>query len=143
MENISEDTFWRSEFNINVSAENGFQVINFNQLKLRINDTYKQNEITTTNFQPSNPDHTINKGYLHTELVEINGHLWCLEKKCNGFRLRCDSQAKQSDEIPTKKAVKTNKQILYDKGLVKLNKNEDEVLKDYLLLKLTKGADVT
>ena len=39
---ITFDKLWRSEFYNNVSSKDGVQDINFNQLKLKVNDTFKK-----------------------------------------------------------------------------------------------------
>ena len=41
---ISYDNLWRSELYNNVSAKDRFQDSNPNQLKLKVNDTYKKDE---------------------------------------------------------------------------------------------------
>ena len=39
---IGYDKLWRSEFYINVSAKDRVQDINLNQMKLKVDDTYKK-----------------------------------------------------------------------------------------------------
>ena len=50
---ITYNKLWRNEFYNNVSAKDKMQEKNLNQLKLKINDTYKKDEKLTTNFQLS------------------------------------------------------------------------------------------
>ena len=55
---------WRSEFYNIVSAKNRVQGKNHNQLKLKVNNTYKTDEKLTTKFGDVNDEDVINKGYL-------------------------------------------------------------------------------
>ena len=48
--------------------------INLNQLKLKVNDTYKNDE-KITNFEPSNDENVINKAYLDEKLSKIEVHI--------------------------------------------------------------------
>ena len=64
------------------------QDLNINQLKLEVHDTYKKDERLTTNFEPSNNEDVINKGYLDEKLIKMNGHLSFLEKNYNEFKLQ-------------------------------------------------------
>ena len=48
---IIYDKLWRIEFNRNVSAKDRLQYINLNQLKLKLNDTYKKDEKTATKLE--------------------------------------------------------------------------------------------
>ena len=72
---ICHDKIWRSDFYNNVSAKARVQDINLNQLILKVNDTYKKNEIITTNIEPHNKETVVRKAYLDTELSKIKGHL--------------------------------------------------------------------
>ena len=45
--------------------------MNFNQLKLKVNDTYKKEEKLTTNFNTNNDEDVTNKGYLYTKVSKI------------------------------------------------------------------------
>ena len=47
---ISYDKSWHSEMYNNVSTKDRVQDRNLNQLKLKVNDTYKKYEKITTNF---------------------------------------------------------------------------------------------
>ena len=48
---IGYDKLWRNELYNNASAETKVQDINLNQLKLKVNDTSKDDEKLTTNFE--------------------------------------------------------------------------------------------
>ena len=88
---------WESEFLHNVSAKDKTQDIKLNQIKLKVNNTYKKHEKITTNIEPSNPEDVINKSFLDTKLSKKQGQLSILEKhynekKClatNNLRKRC------------------------------------------------------
>ena len=49
---ISYNKLWESEFDNIVSNWDKFQDMNINQLKLEVHGTFKNDEKTTTNFQP-------------------------------------------------------------------------------------------
>ena len=51
---------WRSEFYNNVSAKDRVQDINLNQLKFKVNDTYKKDEKITTNSEVTDYTDKIN-----------------------------------------------------------------------------------
>ena len=55
---------WDREFDKIVSTKNKVQEININQLKLKVTETYKNDEEITTKFKPSNVKDVINKTYL-------------------------------------------------------------------------------
>ena len=108
------------------------QDINLDQLKLKVNDTYKKDEKKTTNFEPSNPEDNVNKTYLDIKLSKIGGHISNREKGYNEVKLHCKKQSE--DEAFFERAVKTTIQILYDKGLFDKYDDADELLVDYLLI---------
>ena len=56
----SYDILWRSEF-YKCLCKRWEQDINLNQLKLKVNDTYKTGEKITTNFESSNAEDVITK----------------------------------------------------------------------------------
>ena len=60
MDYISYDKFWKSEFYKIFSAKVRVEHMNFNQLKLKVNDTYKKDEKITTNFESSNDENVLN-----------------------------------------------------------------------------------
>ena len=77
---ISNDKFWRNQlFNI-VSAKDKVQDISFNQLKLKVNDTYKKDEKIATKFEPSNNEGVVNKAYLDKRVSKIEYHISYFEK---------------------------------------------------------------
>ena len=77
----------------------------------------------------------INKAYLDSKLLKIDGHLSKSEKNYNEFILQCNKQKLEDILIP--RAVKTTVQILYDKGLFDNYANADKVSEDFLFT--TKG----
>ena len=127
---ISYNKLWESEFDGIVSKRDKLQDLNINQLKLEIHDTYKKDEKIRTNFEPVDNDDVINKGYLGSKLLKIDGHLSKLEKDYNEFILQYNKQ--NVEDILIQRAVKTSIQILYDKGLFDKFQNADKVLEDSL-----------
>ena len=125
---ISYNKLWESEFDGIVSKRDKLQDANISQLKLEVHDTYKKDEKITTNFEPVDNEDVINKGYLDSKLVKIDGHLSKLEKDYNEFKLQYDKQA-----------VKTTIQIFYDKGLFDKYANADKVLEDFLFTTRRRG----
>ena len=63
-----------------VSKRNKMQGSSFNELKLKVHDTYKKDEKVTTFFEPTDNSDVINKSNLDGKLVKINGQLSSLEK---------------------------------------------------------------
>ena len=127
---ISYNKLWESEFDNIVSKTDKLQDLNINNLKLEVHDTYKKDEKITTNFEPVDDSDVINKGYLDSKLIKIDGHLSNLEKDYNEFKIQYNKQS--VEEILIRRAVKTTIQILYDKGLFDNFQNADKVLKDFL-----------
>ena len=127
---ISHNNLWESEFDGIVSKRDRLQDSNISQLKLEVHDTYKKDEKITTNFEPVDDSDVINKAYLDSKLLKIDGHLSKLEKDFNEFKLQYNKQT--LGEILVQSAVKTTIQILYDRGLFDNFQNAEEVLKDFL-----------
>ena len=127
---ISYNKLWESEFDGIVSKRDRLQDSNISQLKLEVHDTYKKDEKITTNFEPVDDSDVINKSYLDSKLLKIDGHLSKLEKDFNEFILQYNQQ--NVEEILVQRAVKTTIQILYDRGLFDNFQNAEEVLKDFL-----------
>ena len=127
---ISYNKLWESEFDGIVSKRDKLQDANISQLKLEVHDTHKKDEKITTNFEPIDNNDVINKGYLDSKLLKIDGHLSKLEKNFNEFKLQYNKQS--GEEILIQRAVKTTIQILYDKGLFDNYANADKVLEDFL-----------
>ena len=126
----SYNKLWESEFDVIVSKRDKLQDANISQLKLVVHDTYKKDEKITTNFEPIDNNDVINKGYLDSKLLNINGHFSKLEKDFNEFKKQYDKQAVL--DVLIQKAVKTTIQILYDKGLFDNYANADKVLENFL-----------
>ena len=112
---ISYNKLRESEFDGIVSKRDKLQDASISQLKLEVYDTYKKDEKLTTNFEPVDNEDVINKGYLDSKLLKIDGHLSKLEKDYNEFKLQDDKQAVL--DVLIQRAVKTTIQILYDKSL--------------------------
>ena len=127
---ISYNKLWESEFDNIVSKRDKLQDLNINNLKLEVHDTYKKDEKISTDFEPIDNSDVINKGYLDSKLLKIDGHLSKLEKDFNEFKLQYNKQ--NVEEILIQRAVKTTIQILYDKGLFDNYANADKVLEDFL-----------
>ena len=134
---ISYKELWESEFDGIVSKRDNLQDLNINQLKLKVHDTYKKDEKITTNFKPVDNEDVINKGYLDSKLLKIDGHLSKLEKDFNEFKLQYNKQS--VEEILIQRAVKTTIQILHDKGLFDNFQNADKVLADFLFTTRGRG----
>ena len=129
---ISYNKLWESEFDGIVSKRDKLQDLNINQLKLEVHDSYKKDEKLTTNFEPNDNEDVINKIYLNSKLLKIDGHLSKLEKDYNEFKLQYNKQ--NVEEILVQRAVETTIQILYDKGLFDTFQNADIVLEDFLFI---------
>ena len=127
---ISYNKLWESEFDGIVSKRDKLQDLNIINLKLEIHDTYKKDKKITTNFEPVDNEDVINKGYLDSKLLKIDGHLSKIEKDYNEFKLQYNKQS--IENILIQRAVKTTIQILYDRGLFDNFQNAEEVLKDFL-----------
>ena len=134
---ISYNKLWESEFDGIVSKRDKLQDLNINQLKLEVHDTYKKDEKITTNFVPDDNEDVINKGYLDSKLIEIDGHLSKLEKDYNEFKLQYNKQ--NVEDILFQRTVKTTIQIRYDKGLFDNYANADKVLEDFLFTTRRRG----
>ena len=127
---ISYNKLWEYDFDNIVSKRDKLQDLNINQLKLEVHDNYKKDEKITTNFEPVDNKDVINKGYLDSKMLKIDGHLSKLEKDYNEFKLQYNKQ--NVEEILIQRAVKTTIQILYDKGLFDNFQKADKVLEDFL-----------
>ena len=80
---IGFEKLWRGEFHNNVSAKDTEQDTDFNQLKLKVNDTYKEDEKITRNFVASDDSDVINKAYLDEIISKIVGQVSFIEKDYN------------------------------------------------------------
>ena len=133
---ISYNKLWESEFDGIVSKRDKLQDLNINNLKLEVHDTYKKDE-KITNFQPVDNKDVINKAYLDSKLLKVDGHISKLEEDFNEFKLQYNKQ--NVEEILIQRAVKTTIQILYDKGLFDNYANADKVLEDFLFVARRRG----
>ena len=134
---ISYNKLWESEFDNIVSKRDKLQDLNINQLKLEVHDTFKKDEKITTDSEAVDDKDVINKGYLDSKLLKIDGHLSKLEKDYNEFKLQYNKQ--NVEDILIQRAVKTTIQILYDKGLFDNYANADKVLEDFLFTSRRRG----
>ena len=105
---------------------------NLNQLKLKVNDTYKEDEKVTTNFEPSEDSDVINKAHLDGKLSKIEVHISLIESDYNEFKLKNNKQSVERFLI--EKAAKTTVQVLYVRGLLDFynHGNAHESPKDFL-----------
>ena len=85
------------------------QDFKLNQLKLKLNDTYRKNQKITTNFEPHNNGDVVNKTYLDTEKSKKEGHFSLKEKDYIEYKLRND---KHSEKVLFEGAFKTTIQTL-------------------------------
>ena len=134
---ISYNKLWESDFDGVVSKRDKLQDLNINQLKLEVHDNDKKDEKITTNFEAFNDEDVINKGYLDSKILKIDGHLSKLEKDYNEFKLQYNKQNVEDNLI--QRAVKTTIQILYDKGLFDNYANADKVVEDFLFTTRRRG----
>ena len=93
--------------------------MNINQLKLKVNDTYEKDEKVTTIFEPRNNEDVVSEACLDGNLSNLDGHLSFSEKEYNQFELLSNKQS--VEEVLIQRAVKTTRQIFYDKGLFDKN----------------------
>ena len=61
---ISYNNIWESEFDGIVPIRDKLQDLNINQLKPEVQYIYKKDEKITTNFEPIDDSHVINKAHL-------------------------------------------------------------------------------
>ena len=128
---------WESEFDGIVSKRDKLQDLNINQLKLEVHDTYKKDKRITTTFEAVDNEDVINKSYLDSKLLKIDGHLSKLRKDYNEFKLQYNKQ--NVEDILVQRAVKATIQILYDRGLIDNYANADKVLEDFLFTTRCRG----
>ena len=97
----------------------------------------KKNQKITTNFEAVDDKDVINRAYLDSKLLKIDGYLSKLEKDFNEFKLQYNKQS--VEEILVQRAVKTTIQILYDKVLFDNFQNAHKVLEDFLFVTRRRG----
>ena len=90
----------------------------------------------TTNIEAVDDNDVINKAYLDSKLLKIDGQLSKIEKDYNEFKKQYNKQNVKENLI--QRAVKTTIQILYDKGLFDNYANADKVL-DFLFTTRRRG----
>ena len=72
---LSYNKLWESEFDNMVSKRDKLQDLNIKQLKLEVHDAYRKDEKIKTNFEPVDNEDVINKVYLDSKLMKIDGHV--------------------------------------------------------------------
>ena len=72
---ISYNKIWESDDDNIVFKKDKMQVINLNQLKLEVHDTYTKDEEITTNSVHTDDLDDINKTYLDEKLPKIDVHI--------------------------------------------------------------------
>ena len=130
---ISYNKLREREVDIFVSKKVKMRDINLDHFKLQVHDTFRNDEKITTNSETSDDTDVINKAYVDKKLSKIEAHLSLVESYFNENLLHSDKQS--IEEILVQRAVKTTKQILYDKGLFNIYDKADEVLKKFLVTK--------
>ena len=85
---ISYNKLWESQFDNIVSKRDKLQDKNINQLKLQVQDTYKNDKELTTNFEATDDTDVINKAYFDGKILKINGHISIIETDYNEFKLQ-------------------------------------------------------
>ena len=97
--NISYNKLWESEFDNIVSKRDKLQDIKINRLKLKVHDTYKEDQKKTTNFEAVDDEDVIHRGYLDSKIMKIDGHLSKLEKDYNEVKLQYNKQNVEGKEL--------------------------------------------
>ena len=109
--------------------------MNVNQLKAKLNETYKNDEkITSISELFNNED--VNRTYLDAKKTEVEGYISLIEKNYNQLKRNHEKGKTTLGSFRdltflTERAVKASMRILYDKGLFGSYDNADETLKDY------------
>ena len=134
---ITYNKLWESEFDGIVSKRDKLQYLKIIQLKLEVHDTYKKDEKIATNFEAVEDGAVINKAYLDSKLLKIDGHISKLEKDHKEFKLQYNKQ--NVGDILFQRAVKTTIQILIDKGLFDNFRNADKIFEDFLFTTRRRG----
>ena len=127
---FSYKKLWESQFDNIVPERDKIQDIKINQIKLKVNDTYMNDEKLTTTFEHTDDSDVIKKAFLDVKSSIIDGHLSLLEKHYNEFKLH------NKENLLIERAVTTTMQIFYDKGLFDNYDKADQLLKDYLIVEV-------
>ena len=106
----SYNKLWESNFDGIVSERDKLQDANFDQLKVKVNDAYDEDEKIITNFKPTDDRDVIKKGYRDEKLLKINGLSSILEKNYNEFKLQYKEQSVEQTLV--QRALKTTIQIV-------------------------------
>ena len=107
---VSLDKLWRSDLYNNVFARNRVQDFDLNQLKLKVNKTYKKDEKLTAKNEAVNDEVVINKAHLDTKISKIVDHLSMKEKNYNEVHFKNNKQSVEG--ILSEKKKKTTIQVL-------------------------------
>ena len=102
-----------SEFYNNITGENRVQDRNFNQLKLKVNGSYKKDEKRMTNAEASIDEDVVNKTHLDAQLSKVEGHVTCIKINSNIKPLNEPFEG----EVSVNRAVKMTSQLYYGIGL--------------------------
>ena len=121
---IGYDIYWRSEFYNNVSAKDRVQQINLDQLKVKVNDTFKKHGKIATNYEPSNDEDVINKADLDKKLSNKDGHISYKQECYIKIKFLCNKQSEE--EVLIERAVKTAIPKLYYIQIFDQYKNAEE-----------------
>ena len=84
---LNDNDLWNKEFDNIVSTKDKVQNINLKQLKLKVNDIYKEDGKITTIFEASDDIDKGNKSYFGKNLCKIEGRFSYIEKVYNEFKL--------------------------------------------------------
>ena len=90
---INFNKLWENYFDNIVSTNDKIQNMKINQIKLKLDETYKKDERVTANSKPSNDKDVINKAYLDEKLSNIEGHWSLLKKDYNEIKLLTNKQS--------------------------------------------------
>ena len=101
---ITYNKLWESELDGIASKRDKLQDLNNNQLKLEVQDTYKEDEKIKTNFEAVVDKDVIKKTYLDEKLKKIDGQISYIEKQYNEFKLQYNKQS--VEDILIQRAVK-------------------------------------
>ena len=113
---ISYNELWDTELDSIISKRDKLQDLNINPVKFEVHDTYKKDEIITTNFEPVNDGDVIKKVYSDEKLLETNALSSKLEKNYNEFKLQYNKQS--VEEVLIQRAVKKTIQIIFQRGFI-------------------------
>ena len=82
---ISYNKLWESEFDNIVFNKDEVQIINNNQLKLEVPESFKQNEKVTTSFEASNQEDVVSQTYLDEKFFKNRWSHILIRKKLQRF----------------------------------------------------------